>query len=210
MFPSPTAPERRADFIIHTISLTGFCAASVFAVQAGLNSGNANLFASALVYSAAVLASILVSFAYHLLPAHEWRASLRRWDHAAIYTVIAGTFSPLLIKSATLSAHVILAAVWTLAFAGVWFKLSGDHGDSRWSLVSYLGLGAFCFIALPDFWAQLPPLTTYAVGGGALFYTIGTVFYRRKRMPYRYPIWHAFGAVGGFLFFVAVWAAVTA
>ncbi len=209
MFPSKTAPERRADFAIHAISLTGFCAASVMAVRATFDSGDINLFAAALVYAAAILASILVSFAYHLLPKHGWRASLRRWDHAAIYTVIAGTFSPLLIKAGTPSAHLILAAVWTLALAGVWFKLSGDNGDSRWSLVSYLGLGAFCFLALPDFWAELPPSTTYAVGAGALSYTIGTAFYRRKLMPYRYPIWHAFGAVGGFLFFVAVWVAVT-
>lgn len=209
MFPSPTQPERQADFIIHAISLAGFCAASLFVVGASLDDGNATSIAAALIYAAAVLASILVSFAYHLLPAHEWRASLRRWDHAAIYTVIAGTFSPLLIKSGTLSAHVILAAVWTLALAGVWFKLSGDNGDSRWSLVSYLGLGAFCFVALPDFWAQLPAATTYAVGAGALFYTIGTAFYRRKRMPFRYPIWHAFGALGGFSFFLGVWIAVT-
>lgn len=209
MFPSPTAPERRADFIIHTISLAGFCAASVFVLRASLKNGDAFLIAAAWVYAAAVLASILVSFAYHLLPLHKWRATLRRWDHAAIYTVIAGTFSPLLIKAGTTSAHVILAAVWTLALAGVWFKLSGDNGDSRWSLASYLGLGAFCFVALPDFWAQLPTLTLYALGGGALFYTLGTAFYRRKGMRFRYPIWHAFGAVGGASFFWSVWIAVT-
>ncbi len=209
MFPSPTAPERRADFIIHLISLAGFCAASVLVLRASFANGDKSLIAAAFVYAVAVLASILVSFAYHLMPRHDWRAALRRWDHAAIYTVIAGTFSPLLIKAGTTSTHVILAAVWALALAGVWFKLSGDNGDSRWSLASYLGLGAFCFVALPDFWAQLPIATIYALGGGALFYTIGTAFYRKKGMRFRYPIWHAFGAVGGASFFGSVWIAVT-
>ncbi|MEL6541693.1 MAG: hemolysin III family protein [Pseudomonadota bacterium] len=209
-FPSHTAPERRADFIIHAISLSGYFAASALLLRTAFQSGDASLMVSTGLYSLAVLASILVSFAYHLLPRHDWRAQLRRWDHAAIYTVIAGTFSPLLLKANTTSALAILAAIWALAFSGVWFKLSGDNGDSRWSLASYLGLGAFSAIALPDFWAHLPPSTTYAVGAGALFYTIGTAFYRRKGMPYRYPIWHAFGAVGGFLFFVAVWIAVAA
>jgi len=208
MFPSQTAPERRADLVIHAISLAGYCAASGLLMRAAIEKGEIGFAVSAVVYSATVLASILVSFAYHLLPRHEWRPKLRRWDHAAIYTVIAGTFSPLLIKTGTLSAMVILAAVWTLALAGVWFKLSGDNGDSRWSLASYLGLGAFSAIALPDFWAQLPPATTYCVGAGALFYTMGTLFYRRKLMPYRYPVWHAFGAIGGLLFFLAVWTAV--
>ena len=73
------------------------------------------------------------------------------------------------------------------------FKLSGDHGDSRWSLVSYLGLGGFTFLALPDVWTQLPPITTYAVAAGAGFSAIGTAFYRKRGMRYRYPIWHAWG-----------------
>jgi len=208
-YPSPAAPERQADFVIHALSLAGYCAASGLLVIAALSDGDAMLVVATVVYAVAVLASILVSFAYHLLPRHDWRPTLRRWDHAAIYTVIAGTFSPLLVKAGTTSALVILAAIWTLAFLGVWFKLSGDHGDSRWSLASYLGLGAFSFIALPDFWTHLPPLTTYAVGAGALFYTIGTAFYRKKGMRFRYPVWHAFGTLGGVSFFVAVWAAVS-
>ena len=114
-----------------------------------------------------------------------------------------------MIKTGTPSAHLILAAVWALALGGVWFKLSGDNGDSRWSLASYLGLGAFCLVALPDFWTHLPALTVYALAGGALFYSIGTAFYRRKMMRFRYPIWHAFGAVGGASFFWSVWIAVT-
>lgn len=209
MFPSATAPERRADFIIHVIGLAGIGAGSVFLVRAAMQADDGALVASAWIYAIAVLASIGVSFAYHLLPRHDWRATLRRWDHAAIYTSIAGTFTPLLVKAGTTSAQSILAAIWVLAVMGVVFKLSGDNGDSRWSLVSYLGLGGFTFIALPDFWTQLPPLSTYAVAGGAVAYTIGTAFYRKKGMPYRYPIWHAFGTMGGACFFTAVWIAVT-
>ncbi|MEM6584388.1 MAG: hemolysin III family protein [Pseudomonadota bacterium] len=208
-FPSPTSLERRADFAIHTIGLVGVGVGSVFVVRAAFDTGPFALVIAAWTYALAVLASIGVSFAYHLLPRHDARARLRRWDHAAIYTSIAGTFSPLLVKAGTASGMAMLAAVWLLAIMGVVFKLSGDHGDSRWSLVSYLGLGGFTFLALPDVWTQLPPITTYAVAAGAGFYAIGTAFYRKRGMRYRYPIWHAWGTLGGLCFFVAVWNAVT-
>ncbi|MEO0420644.1 MAG: hemolysin III family protein [Pseudomonadota bacterium] len=209
-FPSLTEPERRADFLIHAVSLFGFGAACLWLLRGLSQQDDSAVFAATIIYAVLALASILVSFAYHLYPRHEWRASLRRWDHAAIYTSIAGTFTPLLIKAGTASAHAILTAIWVLAIMGVLFKLSGDNGDSRWSLVSYLGLGAFAFVALPDFWAYLPPLTTYAVAAGAVFYTIGTAFYSKKGMRYRYPIWHSWGTLGGTSFFVSVWVAVTA
>ena len=208
-FPSPTAPERQADFVIHAIGFVGIAVGSIFLVRAAMAAKAPDLVVSAWIYAVAVLASIGVSFAYHLLPRHEWRARLRRWDHAAIYTSIAGTFSPLLVKAGTASAQAILAAVWILAIMGVVFKLSGDNGDSRWSLVSYLGLGGFTLLALPDFWSQLPALCTYAIGTGAVLYTIGTAFYRKKGMRFRYPIWHTFGTLGGASFFVAVWTAVS-
>ena len=210
MFPSATVPERRADFLIHAVSLIGFAVAGVWLVRMAYVSGETNLLAATTIYVLAAMASILVSFAYHLLPKHEWRATLRRWDHAAIYLVIAGAFSPLLVKAGTSSALAILTAIWVLACVGVWFKLSGDNGDSKWSLASYLGLGAFALVALPDFWSQLPRFTTFAICAGAVFYTIGTAFYRKKGMPFRYPIWHAWGTLGGTSFFVSIWSAVGA
>jgi hemolysin III len=209
MFPSKTAPERLADGIVHAVGMAFVCVASVFLLLKAADTGDGWLLLASAVYTVAIVGSILISFAYHLLPRHDWRATLRRWDHAAIYIAISGTFSPLLVAAGTLSAYVILSVIWAFALAGVAFKLSGDNGDSRWSLISYLGLGGFAVIALPDFWAHLPRATTWLVAAGALSYTIGTLFYRRKQMPYRYPVWHSFGTVGGVSFFSAVWIAVT-
>ncbi len=208
MFPSKTAPERVLDGIVHALGLVFVGTASVFLLEKAAAKGVNGLFIAAAVYALMVTASILVSFAYHLSSRHDWRASLRRWDHAAIYLAIAGTFTPLLVAAGTLSALIILTVIWIFALIGVAFKLSGDNGDSRWSLVSYLGLGGFAVIALPDFWAHLPHTVTWFVGAGAASYTIGTVFYRRKQMPYRYPVWHSFGTMGGVCFFTAIWTAV--
>ena len=208
MYPSKTAPERIADGIVHAISLIGLLVAFAFLLPRATAGGDAYVLVATWIYASAALFSLCISFAYHLLPRHDLRAVLRQWDHAAIYPVIAGVFSPLLIVAGTASAHVILGVIWILTLFGVWFKMSGDNGDSRWSLMSYLGLGAFALVALPDFWTQLPRLSTWAILFGATFYTIGTAFYRRKQMPYRYPIWHFFGSLGGASFFAAIWFAV--
>ena len=211
MFPSKTSQERKADFFVHALGLAFLVPASVLLVRMaafGSGSGDDLLLVAVGGYAGAALFSLCISFAYHLLPRHEWRAGLRRWDHAAIYVVIAGVFSPLLVVCGTTSALAIGAVLWVFAAIGVVFKLAGGNPDSKWSLVSYLGMGWFAIVALPDFWSALPRASLIAIGAGGVFYTLGTLFYRNKQMRFRYPIWHAFGTCGGLSFFAAVWIAV--
>lgn len=208
MYPSETAPERRADFIVHAVSLIGLVIASVFLFRKAAMSEYLAVLIAVTVYAAAILSSVSISFAYHLSPRHDLRPAMRRWDHAAIYLVIAGTFSPLMIVAGTWSAHAILAAIWIFAAIGVGFKMLASDFAGRWSLISYLGMGWFGLFALPDFWNGLPGFSTAAIGAGGLFYTLGTLFYRKKGMRFRYPIWHLFGTLGGSSFFAAIWVAI--
>ena len=210
MFPSQNPVARKADFHIHAISLVGVLIATAIMLSNLASGGNGPVFAATLIYALAVLFSIGISFAYHLWPRHEARATLRRWDHAAIYVVIAGTFSPLLVKAGTSSGYAILVAIWLFAMMGVWFKMVATTIDGRWSLISYLGLGWFAVFALPSFWAELPRSTTLAIAAGGMFYTVGTLFYRKKDLNFRYPIWHGFGTLGGTCFLIAIWQAVMA
>ena len=208
MYPSQTAPERYVDGAVHAVSLVGFAIASYFLLPIVAAHGDAALNMVTIIYVTAIFASISISAAYHLLPHHHLRKTLRKWDHAAIYPLIAGTFSPLLILAGTTSAYVILMVVWLCALIGVFFKIFGTNLDSKWSLISYLGLGWFGLFALPDFWFALPAEALIALLAGGVFYTIGTLFYRRKTLRYRYPIWHAFGLLGGASFFTAIWVSM--
>ncbi|MDN3645122.1 hemolysin III family protein [Pontixanthobacter aestiaquae] len=205
MYPSETAPERYADLAVHAVSLIGFGIASAILLPIAMARGDALLTAAMVIYIAAIFASICVSAAYHLLPHHHLRKTLRKWDHAAIYPLIAGTFSPLLIVAGTTSAYIIMAVVWACALVGVLFKIFGSNLDSKWSLVSYLGLGWFGLFALPDFWFVLSGIALTALVLGGLFYTVGTLFYKSKTLSFRYPIWHIFGMMGGASFFTAIW-----
>jgi len=208
MFPSSTKAERIADGLIHGVSLIFVLVAGAFLIGKVHQTGDAVLLTGTLIYALFALVSIGFSSAYHLLPRHDLRATLRRWDHAAIYPIIAGTFTPLLLICGTLTTYVVLAVMWLTAIAGVVFKLLAQQLDPRWSLASYLGLGWFAIFAVPDFWIALPRATIGAIAAGAVFYTIGTAFYRRKGMRFRYPIWHGFGTLGGASFLLAIWMAI--
>jgi len=208
MYPSKQLGERKADFAIHALSLVFLLPAGVLLIGEALAKADPLLLTAVIGYVFAALVSISISFAYHLLPRHDLRASLRKWDHAAIYVVIAGGFGPLLVVCNTWSGYAILAVLWVFASGGVAFKLLGANPDSKWSLISYLGMGWFALVALPDFTAGLPKLSLALIASGGIFYTIGTLFYRRRAMLYRYPIWHAFGTLGGLSFFASIWLAV--
>ncbi|MXO90550.1 PAQR family membrane homeostasis protein TrhA [Pontixanthobacter aquaemixtae] len=209
MYPSQTAPERYVDGAVHAVSLIGFAVAGAFLLPMAAARGDALLLMMTVIYAIAIITSISISGAYHLLPHHHWRKTMRKWDHAAIYPLIAGTFGPLLVLAGTTTAYVILAIVWTLAMIGVVFKVFGTNLDSKWSLVSYLGLGWFGLVALPVFWNVLPGAALVAMAMGGSFYTVGTLFYKSKAMPFRYSIWHAFGMLGGASFFAAIWISLT-
>ena len=208
MYPSKTQPERTADGLVHAISLVGLLIASVLLVRKTASVGDGAMLAGVLLYCGAVLSSVRISYAYHLLPRHDLRPALRRWDHAAIYAVIAGTFTPLLLIASSWTAYAILVAIWTFAVMDMCFKMVATTIDGRWSLISYLGMGWFGLFALPDFLAHLPAFSTWAIAAGGLFYTIGTLFYRNKGMRFRYPIWHLFGTLGGGSFLAAIWVAI--
>ncbi|MEM6475147.1 MAG: hemolysin III family protein [Pseudomonadota bacterium] len=210
MFPSKTAPERIADGLIHAVSLVAFAVVSVLLLSMAAMRDEPWVLGATIIYVIAAFASVCISFAYHLLPRHDLRPVLRRWDHAAIYIVIAGTFTPLLVLCDTWSAWALLTVIWICAGLGCVFKVFASQLDSRWSLVSYFGLGLLGLAALPDFWTQLPKATSYALLAGGVLYSIGTWYYRQKERRFRYPIWHAWGTLGATSFVTGIWIALAA
>lgn len=205
MYPSTVKSHRIADFIVHLIGLFGTIIGggalllNISAIQ------SPSVIMAVAIYLPCVAISFLASLAYHFLPQHHWRVWLRRVDHAAIYPFIAGTFTPLLIFIGTDYSRYILIAVWVLAIPAALYKIFGSVIEPKWSLWSYLGLGWMGLIALPDFIEYLPPSALIAICCGGVSYTIGTFFYSRKTMAYRYATWHFFGFLGGTSFFVAIW-----
>ena len=206
-YPSVNPKHRRADLIVHLIGLTLILVAGGLLVRAAWGQLGPGLVAALAVYVLCALASNLASITYHFSPLHGLRTMLRRIDHAAIYPSISGTFTPFFVLANTSWTMALLWICWALTALAIWKKITDDAVKSRWSTASYLGLGAIGLCALPDL-TNVPLATLWCIIGGAACYVIGTCFYVRKSMPYRYAIWHMWVNFGGIAMFAGIWLAL--
>lgn len=206
-FPSPLPSHRRADLIVHAIGLVAIFAAGGLLVVKSATRLDPALVWAVVVYVLGALASNLASIAYHFAAWHAHRKLLRRIDHAAIYPSIAGSFTPFFVLANTPWTIALLWICWGITGLAIWNKITNETVKSRWSTASYLGLGAIGLCALPDL-TQVPVTTLWCVLTGALAYVIGTTFYARKSMPFRYAIWHMWVNIGGALMFAGIWIAL--
>ena len=206
-YPSPLIAHRRADLIVHAIGLALILAAGSVLIVKSASAVSLPLLLAIIVYVACALASNLASCFYHFAPWHDHRVLLRRIDHAAIYPSISGTFTPFFVQAGTPWTMTVLVVCWVLTFAAMWNKITNPVVKSRWSTASYLLLGAIGLSALPDL-RGVPAATGWYILAGAGCYVIGTVFYTRKSMPYRYAVWHTWVNFGGIAMYIGVWLAV--
>jgi len=207
MYPSPNRSYRRADMAVHAVGLTFILVAGTMLIFKAAATLSTALILAVFVYVACGLVSNLSSCAYHFSPWHEHRKLLRRIDHAAIYISITGTFTPLLVQAGTKRTYIILALCWALALVAIWNKITNPEIKSKWSTASYLALGAIGLLALPDL-TDVPAITPKLILAGSAAYAIGTIFYARKTLPFRYAIWHSWVTLGGMLMFAGIWLAL--
>jgi len=206
-YPSSNPSHRRADMAVHLVGLLWILAASAFLIPRALQTLQTPLIIAVIVYVLGALASNLASCAYHFSKRHDDRVLLRRIDHAAIYPSITGTFTVFFVKADTTWTLTLLCICWALTILAMWNKITNENVKSRWSTASYLGLGAIGLLAIPDM-TNVPVATPLCIVGGAICYVIGTLFYARKAMPYRYAIWHIWVNFGGVMMFSGVWFAL--
>lgn len=206
-YPSVNRTARRADLMVHLAGLGmilgagGILISKAAAIHAGA------IAVAVALYVLCALVSNLASCLYHFSPWHGHRKMLRRMDHAAIYPSISGTFTPFFVLADTSWTLTLLWVCWGLTVVAIWQKITNENVKSRWSTASYLGLGAIGMSALPDL-TNVPIETLWCIVGGAVCYVIGTGFYVRRTLPFRYAIWHAWVNLGGIAMYVGIWLAL--
>lgn len=206
-YPSPNTTHRKADLAVHLIGLVLILTAGGILLAKAAPLLEPKLILAIAVYILCALVSNLASVAYHFSPWHSSRKLLRRIDHAAIYPSITGTFTPFFVLANTTWTMTLLWLCWGLTVIAVWNKITNPTVQSRWSTASYLGLGALGLCALPDM-TEVPVTTLWCILTGAACYVIGTAFYARKSMPFRYAIWHMWVNFGGIAMFAGIWIAL--
>lgn len=206
-YPSASAPHRHADIAVHSVGLTLILGAGGVLLNQANTLLSPALVLAVVVYVLCALVSNLASWSYHFGPWHEQRLLLRRIDHAAIYPSIAGTFTPFFIQAGTTWTLSLLCVCWGLTLLAMYHKITHPQVKTRWSTASYIALGALGMCALPDL-SHVPEAARWCMITGSLSYLIGTGFYSRKSLPYRYAIWHIWVNIGGILMFAGVWIAL--
>ena len=161
--------------------------------------------AGAIVFSVALLLLYVASTLYHAISHPLTKARLKVFDHCAIYLLIAGTYTPFtLIGLRGPWGWGLFAAIWSLALAGVVFKLFYTGRFKLLSTAIYIAMGWLVLVAIGPFWRALDAWTLTWLFAGGVAYTGGTAFYLSERLPYAHAIWHAFVLTGSVCHFLAV------
>ncbi len=168
----------------------------------------AAIFIGLIVYSIGLIGMFAASAAYNLVSHAGLKEILRRLDHAAIFVMIAGSYTPFALLVGGAAGHTLLAAVWAIAAAGVAIKLRFPRRFDKLSVLLYLAQGWIVLFALNPIIAALPDraLTLLVVGG--IVYTLGVAFHLMERLRFHNVIWHIFVLGGAACQFVAIRDAV--
>lgn len=206
-YPHYMREERWADGLIHCLGIVGSIAG--FSYLFAQPQIDAYMLPALVVYSICVIALFCSSAAYHMTPWPSYRPMLRRFDQAAIYFKIAGTYTPLVFLVETTAAFSLLGFIWIVATLGAVAKLvTGDRLD-RYTIMIYLGMGWSSVLLLwPLFQALDVALVSLVLAGGVL-YTIGVIFHQAENLKYSNAIWHGFVLAASTCHFAAVALAVT-
>ena len=160
------------------------------------------------LYLFGMLSSYIASTVYHALPA-RWRAKnvLRKWDHAAIYWHIAGSYSPITLIALRQQGWWgwgLFAFVWACALVGSVMSFTNLKEHSNLETTCFVLMGLSCLVALKPLIDTIPTAFAWVVAEGVCYIT-GALFYSLHQRPYMHSIFHFFVLAGSLCHIVAVW-----
>jgi hemolysin III len=188
-----------ADSIVHAVGVTLGVVGAVALLTIAFYSAHGTDVGSAVIYVVGLLSMLGFSAAYNCWPAGPRKRILRRFDHSAIYLLIAATYTPFLLHIRNeAAAAALLMTVWLTAAAGIALKFFCPARFERLSIVLYLLLGWSGILAYGSVAAALPPMTLWLIAIGGVIYSIGVIFHCWERLRFHAAIWHCFvlGAAG--------------
>ncbi len=192
--------EEIAHAVTHGVGIPLSIAGLVILVTFSSLYGDAWHITSCTIYGVTLILCYTASTLYHGIPMPRAKQLLRQLDHASIFLLIAGTYTPFtLVNLRGPWGWTLFGLVWGIALAGMALELIARKRYKRLSISLYLGLGWLVVIAIQ------PMLESVGTGGlllllaGGLCYSLGVIFYVWKRLAYHHAVWHLF-VLGGSIF----------
>ena len=205
----PSARELVADTVVHALGLGLGLVGAVAILVVVLDGPTSGRLLPIGIYALGLIAMLACSATYNLLRKSPRRDWLRRLDHAAIFVMIAGTYTPFTVLAFPEPwSSGLTIAVWTAAAAGVAFKLWRPPRWERLSVVLYLALGWIGVIALDPFLRSLATSTLVLLLVGGIVYSAGVAFHVAHDRRYQNVAWHACVLVAACIHYAAVFTLV--
>jgi len=197
--------EEIANSVSHGVGLLAALAATPVLVLSAVRHGGAARIAGASVFAAAMVLLYLTSTLYHALPRNRAKRVFQVLDHAAIFLMIAGTYTPITLGVLRGTwGWTLFGLVWSLAIAGVALTAGGGVRYPKLTTSLYLAMGWLILIAVKPLWLRMPSEGLLWLLAGGIAYTVGVVFYAAKRVRYGHFIWHLFVITGTSSHYIAV------
>ena len=197
--------ELIADGVVHGIGV--FCGLVAATVLIVLTAVYATPFEVAVVsvYVVGLLTMLVLSATYNLWPVSRAKWVLRRFDHSAIYVLIAATYTPFIMElKDSIFAIALLIGVWCVAIVGIVLKLVLPGRFDRVSVGLYLAMGWSGFMLYDAVVAVLPTMALWFVIAGGALYSLGVIFHAWQRLRFQNVIWHSFVLLGAACHYTAV------
>lgn len=183
------------------MSLVAFAAIVIRVVP----KGDTAMSVAGIVFGMTMILLYFSSSMYHLVDGPVIKRVMRLLDHITIYILIAGTYTPVTVYIDTPAAHTVLVIAWGLTLAGTFFTIFfwGRYGALH--VLFYIGMGWMIVVIWDGIRSVLPAEFLYWALAGGLTYTLGTVVYAAKRVPFYHAIWHLFVTGGSACFFIGIY-----
>jgi len=161
---------------------------------------------SAYVFGGSLLLLYTSSSLYHIITMSKLKVIFRLIDHAAIFILIAGTYTPFLLVSMRDKVDIsFIIIMWSIALGGIIYKVFMIKRSKLISTLIYLAMGWMAVFKIKTFYQTLPLEASVWILIGGLFYSIGTIFYSKENIKYHHAIWHLFVLFGSASHFIAIY-----
>ncbi|HUM01178.1 MAG TPA: hemolysin III family protein [Thermoanaerobaculia bacterium] len=198
--------EEIANAVTHGVGTVLFAAGAVVLITLASLRGDAWVVVSCSVFAASLVLFYTVSTLYHAFRGPRVKGIFRRLDHAAIFLVIAGSYTPFLLVSLHGTwGWTLFGVVWGLAVLGIVFKSLWTGKLPILSTALYVVMGWCIVVAWRPLTAAVPPAGVAWLIAGGVIYSAGVAFYALdRRIRWAHPVWHVFVLAASACHFVAV------
>ena len=203
-FYSPT--EEKLNIWSHAFGIFLSIIALVLLIIKAVQQDNIWMMISFPIFGVSLILLYLASTLYHASKEPQKRFKLKVFDHAAIYVLIAGSYTPFTLVSLNgETGWLIFSIVWILAFTGIILKLFFTGRFKLLSTAMYVLMGWLIVFYFKDLTANLHERGVFFLILGGILYTIGAVLYSIKKIKFNHAIFHVFVLGGSFCHFLSIY-----